>query len=184
MRTIRLLTSNLYQTATRAPPLQCRQPFLAGSTLRPTNHERQNQQRRPFFSNPLSTPQTITATRILRYPAHVIYEVISDVGSYHSFIPYCHSSTVTKTSEPADNGKKYPEEAKLVIGFTPDMSEEFWSRVYCVPERVVEAVSGSSNTTLSAEEIAHHHTRPAGTEDNTQNANIMSQLLTRWTLRP
>ncbi len=155
------------------------------SILRQTNHPRI--QRRPFsFSNPLAPEaQTITATRTLRYPSRAIYEVIADVSSYSAFIPYCRSSVVTKTSAPTkQDGKSYPEEAKLVIGLNDGVSEEFWSRVYCVPYHAVEAVSGSTNTTLLADDITHHSPRPAEDEDPTRSGNVLSELLTRWTLRP
>ena len=62
------------------------------------------------------------------------------------------------------------------------MSEEFWSRVYCVPEKIVEAVSGATETTLPSEDIAHHNSRPA--DDPTRKDTVLTHLLTRWTLRP
>jgi len=64
------------------------------------------------------------------------------------------------------------------------VSEQFWSRVYCVPETVVEAVSGRTETSLSAEEIKHHHERPAADQDPTRKDTVLSKLSTRWTLRP
>ena len=187
MKSFRPLTTAKLQTfLSSSCRSQCRAAYLGNTTLRPTNHSRQHdEQRRTFLSNPLaSSPQTISASRTLHYPARVIYDVISDVGSYSQFIPYCQSSTVTKTSEPASDGKRYPEEAKLVIGFSNDMSEEFWSRVYCVPERVVEAVSGATETTLLRDEISHHHARPHADSDPTRKDTVLSRLLTRWTLHP
>lgn len=142
-------------------------------------------QQRAFFSNPFgSDKQTLTASRTLQYPAKVIYDTISDVSSYSSFIPYCQSSIVTKSSKPAEDGKSYPEEAKLTIGFTNDVSEEFWSRVYCQPGRVVEAVSGRTNTALRSEDIPHHNERPATEQDPTRNESVLTHLSTTWTLRP
>lgn len=139
-------------------------------------------QRRSFISNPFSGPQTLVASRTLQYPAKVIYDIISDVSSYSTFIPYCQSSTVTKRSEPAPNGKSYPEEAKLIVGYN-DYSEAFVSRVYCVPESVVEAVSGLAKTSLKSNEIAHHNPRPAAEQDPSRKETVMTHLLTRWTLR-
>jgi coenzyme Q-binding protein COQ10 len=112
--------------------------------------------------------------------------VISDVASYAHFIPYCRSSVVTKTSEPTKyDGKSYPEEAKLVVGFSHDIAEEFWSRIYCSPERlVVEAVSGASESTLAGADTTHHHSRPAMDQDPTRKGDVLSHLSTRWTLRP
>lgn len=144
------------------------------------------QQQRSFFPNPFaSEKQTLTASRTLQYPAKIIYDTISDVSSYSAFIPYCQSSIVTKHSAPAsEDGRSYPEEAKLTIGFNSDVSEEFWSRVYCQPGRVVEAVSGRTNTALSAEQVPHHSERPAVDQDPTRNESVLTHLSTTWTLRP
>ncbi|KAK3702378.1 Coenzyme Q-binding protein coq10, mitochondrial [Vermiconidia calcicola] len=195
MATIRpVSTAILHHTSKHTPRLQQFQAsyLTSNPTLRPTNHDRHHntQQRRTFLSgnsNPFSSsPQVLKASRTLHYPRRIIYEVIADVASYSNFIPYCQSSSVTKYSSPtAADGKKYPEEAKLVIGFNGDVSEEFWSRVYCVPDTTVEAVSGAySETSLTAGEIEHHSRRPAPEDDKSRNATILSHLRTRWILRP
>nr|POE51531.1 coenzyme q-binding protein coq10, mitochondrial [Quercus suber] len=147
--------------------------------------QQQRQQTRTFLNLPSSTPQSLTATRILPYSSSVVFRVISDVGSYQDFLPYCQQSSVTKTSSPAPNGKTYPEEAKLTIGISSDLSEQFWSRVYCVPDSVVEAVSGSAETTLAPEDIKHHSARPKdAAADPTREGKVMSFIQTRWSLRP
>lgn len=143
-----------------------------------------HQQRRTFLPSFLSSPQTLNASRTLPYPPSTIYTIISDVASYSKFLPYCQESLVTKTSAAAPNGKTYPEEAKLTIGFNSDVSEQFWSRIYCVPERVVEAIGGETETALSAAEIEHHNPRPAFEQDPTRNASVLSRLATRWTIKP
>ena len=158
----------------------------AAHLIRHTNHNRQCA-RRTFFANPFgnSEPQTITATRTLPYNNAEIFDVICDVASYKHFYPFCIESVVTKSSEPAaSNGKTYPEEAKLVVGFKDVGREEFWSRVYCVPETVVEALSGRSETTLSESEIQHHNPRPEAGRDPTRRDDVLSHLWTRWSLRP
>lgn len=114
----------------------------------------------------------------------MVYDIISDVAAYSQFLPYCQGSIVTKYSNPAPDGKKYPEEAKLVIGFNDQISEEFTSRVYCVPGKVVEAVSGNMQSTLSGADIAHHSARPAADQDPSRTDTVMAHLLTRWTLKP
>ncbi|KXL43690.1 hypothetical protein M433DRAFT_69315 [Acidomyces richmondensis BFW] len=176
------VTTALLQSSKSSPTLShaCR---LA---LRPhTNHFR-----RPFVSelfNASTSPQRLTASRTLPHPASLIYDVIADVDAYASFLPYCQASTVTKRSAPtATDGKTYPEEAYLSIGFNDSVAERFWSRIYCVPGRVVEAVAGSTETTLTPDEIRHHNPRPQREEDGdqTRNPQILSHLLTRWTLRP
>lgn len=192
MQTLRPLSTTLLQTTTRtqAPTLSscCR-----AASLTTPHHQRQQQQQQPhqrrtFLPNPFaSAPQTLVATRTLQYPAKTIYAIIVDVASYTTFLPYCQSSTVTKTSSPAaTDGKSYPEEAELVVGFSGlDVNETFTSRIYCVPHTIVEAVAGSAETTLRADEIAHHTPRPkAIDEDRSRQGAVLTHLLTRWTLRP
>lgn len=183
MKTLRPFSTSILQQASRSQPrLQCR----LIRHVRPSNHDRQPRQRRTFLSNPLSSePQTLTASRILPYPSKAIFAVISDVSSYANFVPYCRSSVVTKSSEPTEyDGKQYPEEAKLVVGFSNDIAEEFWSRVYCSPARgVVEAVSGASETSLDAADIEHHHARPSPDSDPSRRADVLSHLSTIWRLK-
>lgn len=150
------------------------------ASIRTTNQPR----RQTFLTNPFtSAPQTLTASRTLSYSSSVIYDIISDVSSYQNFLPYVRESTVTKHSAVDKNGKSWPEEAKLVIGFSGDVSEEFWSRVYCVPETIVEAVSGGSNTSLPAEQISHHTQRAPGSLDPTRKSSVLSHLKTTWRMR-
>jgi coenzyme Q-binding protein COQ10 len=187
MKTLRPITRGL-STPTRPLTPQCRTTanFSSIYTNR-TNHNRHPQHHacRAFSFNPLESPsQEITAHRTLPYPSKVIYSIISDVSSYDHFLPYCQSSVVTKTSQPASDGKTYPEEAKLSIGFSDSVSEEFWSRVYCIPHHTVEAVSGQSETSLNAADITHHSSRPSGSEDPTRNESVLSHLSTRWMLKP
>lgn len=159
--------------------LSCRATALLASR---TPHR---QQRSSFFGGSFTPNQTLTTTKTLSYPSSAIYDVISDVGAYSQFVPYCIGSIVTKKSQPAAaDGKQYPEEAKLLIGFNNDISEEFTSRVYCVPGRIVEAVSGRTDSTLSGEDIAHHSARAPADQDPSRRTNTMTHLLTRWTLRP
>ncbi|KAF2090516.1 hypothetical protein K490DRAFT_23455, partial [Saccharata proteae CBS 121410] len=108
-------------------------------------------------SSSAANVQTLTATRTLPYKSSDIYNIIADVSAYSSFLPYCQASKVTKWSQPdAQSGTRWPSEATLVVGWQ-NISEEFSSRIYCVPGRIVEAVSGGSVTQLKAEEIAHHN---------------------------
>lgn len=91
---------------------------------------------------------------------------------------------MTKFSQPDAEGKKWPEEGKLVVGFNNDISESFYSRIYCVPGEVIEAVSGETETSLGRERVGHHNPRPAKGEDPSRNASVLTHLLTRWTLKP
>jgi coenzyme Q-binding protein COQ10 len=135
--------------------------------------------KRTFISAPL---QHISATRILPYPSLPIYNIIASVPSYSTFLPYCLSSKVTRWSRPdARFGKLWPEEALLEIGWGA-VREQFRSRVFCVPGQIVEAVGGSTQTTLPRDDIRHHTTQQGGTAEG--DDRIMSHLLTRWSVQP
>jgi len=148
---------------------------------------------RTFFdnlSNPLSpSVQTITASRTLPYPSRAIYSIIADISRYSDFLPYCQSSSITRWSNPDKDSKKWPEEAKIVVGWNT-IHETFYSRIYCVPGKVVEAIGGKSKTTLSKDEIPHHNNiDPAassreGSEEKAVDQTILTHLLTRWTVSP
>lgn len=149
----------------------------------------QRTQSRPFVSglpNPFAPQtQTLTATRTLPYPATAIYRIIADVSSYSAFLPYCRTSTVTAHSTPDSSGTTWPEEARLSIGFSAEISEDYHSRIYCAPSSfTLEAVSGATETTLPADAIAHHNPRPSPDADPSRNATVLTHLLTRWHLRP
>jgi len=174
------ISSSLLQSS-RPTALTCRAASVTDITR--TTRQRDSQRRR-YAANPFSQNQTLTAQRTLSYPASTIYSIISDVASYSQFLPYCQGSVVTKYSEPASDGKKYPEEAKLVIGFNDSIAEEFTSRVYCVPERIVEAVSGNTSSTIPAADVSHHSARPPADQDPSRKETVMASLLTRWTLKP
>ncbi|KAJ9626436.1 Coenzyme Q-binding protein coq10, mitochondrial [Taxawa tesnikishii (nom. ined.)] len=182
MKVLRPASSLVAQFPGHGSRQACRS--LVTHQLPPTALQTQNVQRRTFFSNPFSSsPQTLFTTRTLPYPPSLIYSVIADINSYSAFLPYCRSSTVTKTSSPDADGNTWPEEAKVVIGFNDDIGESWWSRIYCDPGKVIEAVSGNSETTLSPDRIKHHSARPES-NDPTRNASVLTHLLTRWTLRP
>lgn len=181
MKAVSPISNAILRAATRPIIQPCRASFLANASIRTAGRE---QQRRTFLPNPFTQNQTLTATRTLPYPSSVIFKIISDVNAYHQFLPFCQGSEVTKTSQPAPDGNSYPEEAKLIVGFNGDIKEEFTSRVYCVPERVVEAVSGKTTTTLPAKDISHHSARPSADQDPAQDTAVMAHLLTRWTLKP
>lgn len=186
MKTLRPISTSLSRISTPrcTSAYACRPSYISQHT----NHNRKPslQHRRTFLANPFASngPQTISATRTLPYPSSQIFNVITDISSYRHYYPFCIESTVTRTSQPASNGKEYPEEAKLVVGWQDTAREEFWSRIYCVPERIVEAVSGNTVTTLASNEIQHHNPRPAASEDPTRRDSVVEHLLTRWTLRP
>ncbi|CAD0082408.1 unnamed protein product [Aureobasidium vineae] len=144
-------------------------------------------QTRSFFPNPFATQslQTLTASKILPYDAKTLYAIVADIQSYHKFLPFCISSNVTKQSSADPEGKTWPEEAELVVGYKDVMRESFYSRVYCAPQNfIVESVSGETNTNLPAASIEHHNTRPSADQDPARNATILTHLRSRWQLSP
>lgn len=165
-------------TSTLLQPSAC----LANTTCRTSAPL---QQRRNFLPNPLASGlQTVTASRTLQYPTRVIYDVISTVSSYSAFIPYCHSSEVTKSSKPANNGaSSYPQEAKFTIGLSGNMSKDFWFRVYLQPETVVEALASKINTSLRPDQIRYDSSHPEVVQNSTRKTDLLMHLAVRWTLR-
>jgi coenzyme Q-binding protein COQ10 len=158
----------------------CSRAAIASRTSSPT-------QTRSFFPNPFASQslQTLTASRILPHDTKTLYAVVADIQSYHKFLPFCISSNVTKQSSPDAEGKTWPEEAELVVGYKDVMRESFYSRVYCAPsDFIVESVSGETNTSVPAESIKHHNERPAASQDPARNATILTHLRSRWTLSP
>lgn len=178
MKTLRPLSSTPMLAGLHKSAPSCRAAYI--SQIRNPSLT----QRRAFVPNPFGGTQSLVASRTLPYPSRLVYETITDVASYQHFIPYCIGSEVTKYSNPTADGRRWPEEAKLLIGFNNDVSEVFWSRVYCVPDTVVETVAGSSETTLRSGDIEHHGDRPPPDQDPARNGNVMKTLATRWTLRP
>jgi coenzyme Q-binding protein COQ10 len=158
----------------------CSRAALASRTTSPA-------QTRSFFPNPFASQslQTLTASRVLPYDTKTLYAVVADIQSYHKFLPFCISSNVTKQSSPDADGKTWPEEAELVVGYKDVMRESFYSRVYCAPsDFIVESVSGETNTSVPAASIKHHNERPAASQDPARNATILTHLRSRWTLSP
>lgn len=129
---------------------------------------------------PGAEAQSLTATRILPYKSSSLYTIIADIDSYSTFLPYCQDSKVTKWSEPDANGKRWPSEADLKVGWA-GLEETFTSRTFCIPGLVVEALGGDALTSLPKSELAHH----AATFNSPAKANsIFQSLSTRWTVKP
>lgn len=123
--------------------------------------------RRSFISFPSSEPQRLTAHRVLPYPSEPLYDLIADVDSYSSFVPYCSRSRVTCWSDPdSTTGQRYPTLADLHVGWG-GFDEVFTSRLRCVPGQSVEAVSGE--------------TVPGGTGPDA--SAVFRSLVTRWSVK-
>ena len=183
MKTAQYLTSSRPTTAL-LPKVPARPPLPLPIPLAHRVTSRQ------FISTPLNPEtQSLKAARTLSYSASKIFSLISDIDSYSTFLPYCSSSTVTSWSSAAKpTKKKYPQEAELQVGWA-GYSETFRSKVFCVPDTVVEAVCGSARTTIPHDDLDHYsadalepQSDDTATEGSGGNA-VFSSLLTTWTLR-
>ncbi|KAI0157453.1 hypothetical protein GGR57DRAFT_461958 [Xylariaceae sp. FL1272] len=172
------------------PPLR-----LSSGVFPPTfNH---HIQRRTFLSSLLQNlpnspeaTQTLTASRRLPYDHKPLYNLIADIDSYSSFLPYCSSSRVTHwtpTPDPIYN-RKWPTRADLTAGWG-GLEQTYTSRVHCIPGSIVEALSGAgAKSGVSADVLAAH-----GLTDELGNANsgrgvdeegVFKTLVTTWTITP
>ncbi|PQE03245.1 cyclase dehydrase family protein [Rutstroemia sp. NJR-2017a BBW] len=136
--------------------------------------------RRNFMAIPGTESQILRETRILPYKSWSLYTIIADVDSYSTFVPFCKSSKVTKWSEPDENGKKWPSEADLTVGWGA-VEETFTSKLLCVPGTIVEALGGDAVTKIDGSDLAHY-----GNSVDTPAAenHIFKSLNTRWALKP
>ncbi|OLN84425.1 Coenzyme Q-binding protein COQ10-like protein, mitochondrial [Colletotrichum chlorophyti] len=123
--------------------------------------------RRPFFNLPnlpSTEPQVLTASRTLPYASAQLYDVISDVDAYSTFVPYCAHSRVTRRTAPDADGRTWPTQADLRVGWG-GFEETFTSRLRCVPGKSVEAISGAE-------------------VDGSTGGDVFKSLVTKWELRP
>lgn len=150
----------------------------------------------PNLSSITPGPQTLTASRILPYPAYPIFSIISDISSYPTFLPLVTSAEVTSKSNPdAHYDRRWPQEATLQIGLKDmNISESFTSRVTCVPPvpgeigragvGIVEAVSGTDMALADGQlvegDTAHHTHAPTEPQNH---AGPLALLRTRWQVR-
>lgn len=139
-----------------------------------------NAQRRSFLSLPGTEVITLNERRVLPYNSKSLYSLISDVDRYSDFIPYCQESKVKKWSSPDDQGRKWPEEADLKVGWG-GIEEIFTSRLYCVPDAIVEALSGDAVTTIPETQLTHHSSLSKYAASSNP---IFKRMSTRWSVKP
>ena len=135
--------------------------------------------------------QHLTATRTLPYPPKPLYEIITNIASYPLFLPYLASARVLTYSAPdAKYGKRWPRTAELGVNWGGVLEMGFRSRVFCVPERSVEALAGPRGRMVEVGkgrgELAHYEgfmKEDEGEEGDYDTGGVFSYLMTRWTLR-
>ncbi|KAI0897970.1 hypothetical protein F4806DRAFT_460705 [Annulohypoxylon nitens] len=152
---------------------------------------------RTFITLPTPPPQTLTASRRLPYQHTQLYDLIADVDSYVSFLPYCQTSRVTKWTTPSfTHPRRWPTRADLTAGWG-GIQETYTSRLFCIPSLgIVEAISGNARTTLSPSELQKYglvDTGPdpsstpgsrSGSGNGDGDGGVFKSLVTRWTVTP
>lgn len=146
----------MFRLISTRPPLALSSPAFSRPSVSSSSSCRH------FFSLPSET-QILTASRTLPYSKDALYEIIADVNSYAEFVPYCSQSRVTQWSSPDAAGRKWPVTADLHVGWG-GFTEEFTSKLRCIPGVSVEAVSGD----------------PAG--KGRDASGVFKSLVTRWSL--
>ena len=138
----------------------------------------------PSFPGAASQPHTISTRRTLPYSPSQVYRLIADIDSYSAFLPFCGTSKVTHWTRPDASGERWPARADLTVGWGP-FTENYTSRVYCIPGSVVEAVSGAARTSIPAAELGKHG-RDSNADDGAAGVagGIFDSLVTRWTVHP
>ncbi|KAL8993339.1 MAG: hypothetical protein Q9188_007353, partial [Gyalolechia gomerana] len=140
---------------------------------------------RLFVSPSTFTPtQSLAASRILPYPRSALYNLIADIPSYPTFLPYCQSARITSHSAPdPTHNHRWPHTADLRVGWGP-YEESFRSRIYCLPYHTLEACAGSAHPTIPASELKHYADTPTGesASQDIQDGPLFTSLLTRWKL--
>lgn len=148
-------------------------------TLRPSPAFRSFHPQRSFITLPGTETTSLSETRILPYKYSSVYALIADVDSYSSFLPYCQESKVIEWSAKDKDGKTWPAKADLTVGWG-SYEEKFTSRLFCIPNSVVEALGGDAQTTLSRDDLDHY----SSTFVTSTAVNIFKSLSTKWTVKP
>lgn len=93
----------------------------------------QMQQQMMNSSSPDKNVVVFSEKRIVGYSMDRMYSVVSDVDSYHKFVPYCRKSVVT-LKQPGRLS------ANLVVGFQPFFNLSYTSHVTLIEPFLVTAV--------------------------------------------
>lgn len=151
MRVVRAICSDPYQSREMRHLLQRSSALRSFSVVlsRPSTLLQPQLQTRTFIDSILSSAlgpcplRNLTHTKTLPYSASSIFQAVSDVSGYPSFLPFTVDSRVT-----ARDTHGYPERASLKIGYEAFGLEEVWeSKVRCDAEKgIVEAQSSEANS--------------------------------------
>ncbi|TLS30573.1 hypothetical protein PpBr36_02385 [Pyricularia pennisetigena] len=178
------------------PALSAPSKHLAAPAITSGLHDKQHHKHRflpaasraTFFNlpgNPLGPPAPahLTARRRLPYQASALYDIIADVDSYASFLPYCTHSRVTAWRPGPDGKQRWPAAGELTVGWGP-VTETYTSRLYCIPGRVVEAVSGKGTPGISPAEAKEYAIDLDEVIPGTKASvgGLFESLVTRWTV--
>ncbi|KAI0047336.1 hypothetical protein FA95DRAFT_1519035 [Auriscalpium vulgare] len=88
-------------------------------------------------------PQTYHERKILPYTRKQLYDVVADVASYSSFIPFCTQSRVLNIRPSARLPDATILEGELTVSFLT-FKESYVSEVTCRPYESVQAVASSA----------------------------------------
>ncbi|KAI0885256.1 uncharacterized protein GGS22DRAFT_141022 [Annulohypoxylon maeteangense] len=159
------------------------------STPRPQPQSKHQHPRRTFLTLPSPPPQTLTAARRLPYPYLHLYDLIADIDSYVTFLPYCQTSRVTHWTTPSSSSpsatRRWPTRADLTAGWG-GFQETYTSRVFCIPSLgIVEAISGDARTLIPISTLREHGLSDTGPGTRgVSDGGVFKSLVTRWTVSP
>lgn len=148
----------------------CSLAQLPSRLARPAHYSGRPSVQRSFITFPSST-QRLTAVRAMPYAASRLYELIADVDSYSTFVPYCSQSRITHWTapDPSHGGRRLPCRADMHVGWG-GFDECFTSELRCVPGLSVEARSGKDAV--------------FGSDAPQSSSSVFDALRTKWSLRP
>jgi len=93
--------------------------------------------RRTFISTP---EQKLHISRTLPYSQKQLYDLVSDVNSYHQFLPFCTSSRIVSRPPTGAAAADAPYKVELTVEFM-GIEQSYISDVYLIPNERVEAVA-------------------------------------------
>lgn len=96
------------------------------------------------------------------------------------------TTTASDAPDPtlAPQPRRWPSRADLTAGWG-GFEETYTSRLFCIPGRYVEAISGDAHTEIPASLLAQHGLSDPGPSSSGSSDNaVFKSLVTRWTVTP